>query len=91
MLSCARYVNSFKIERLFMDVFHPRTPQNQKTGDTILICPYSKSIIQHQLGGARIKNNFIISYMTMVDPDTGWFEIIEVPKFDLNKIMRVND
>ena len=28
--------------------------------------------------------------MTMINPDTGWFEIFEVPCFNLNEVARVN-
>ena len=29
--------------------------------------------------------------MMMIDPATGWFEIAEIPKFDLNEVMAGND
>ena len=38
------------------------------------IGPYSKSIRQHQPGGAIIKTDFSLNCMTVIDPATGWFE-----------------
>ena len=29
--------------------------------------------------------------MTMIDPDTGWFEIVKIPTFDLEEVELVND
>ena len=29
--------------------------------------------------------------MTMIDPATGWFEIVEIPTFDLEEVKIVND
>ena len=55
-----------------------------------LINPYRKYIIQQHLGGTFIKNNGSITCMTMTDPATGWFEIVEVPKFNLDEVTRVN-
>ena len=55
------------------------------------IGPYIKSIRQHQPGSATIKSGVSLTCMEMVDPKTGWFEISEVPKFDLNDVMGSND
>ena len=41
-----------------------------------LIGPYRKSIIQQQPGGAIIQKNASLTFMMMVDPNTGWFEIV---------------
>ena len=51
-----------------------------------LIGPYSKSIRQQQPSGTVIRNNSIPTCMTMIDPATGWFEIFEIPMFDLEKV-----
>ena len=56
-----------------------------------LIDPYSNSIRQHQPGGTVICNNSSITYMTMIDPTTGWFEIVKIPTFDLNEVVIGND
>ena len=60
-----------------------------KPWDTVhvnLIVPYSKSIRQQQPCGAIITNNFILACMMMIYPSTGWFEVVEVLKFDLNGV-----
>ena len=51
-----------------------------------LIGPYSKSIRQHQPGGTVILNNNSVSFMTIIDLTTGWFEIFEIPTFDLKEV-----
>ena len=56
-----------------------------------LIVTYSKFIRQHQPGGAIINNNFSITCMPMIEPATGWFEIVEVPMFDLNEVTEGNN
>ena len=56
-----------------------------------LICTYRKYRRQQQLGGAIIKNNVILTCMTIIDPTMGWFEIIKVLKFDLDEITGGND
>ena len=56
-----------------------------------LIGLYSKSIIQQQPGGAIIKNNVSLAGMIMIDPAMGWFEIFEVPLYDLHELMGFND
>ena len=40
---------------------------------------YSKSIIQHQIGDDIISNNVSLTFRTIIDPATGWFEIVEIP------------
>ena len=56
-----------------------------------LVGLYRKSIRQHQPGGVIIRKNVNLTRMTMNDPATGWFEIIEIPTFDLNKVTAGND
>ena len=56
-----------------------------------LIGPYSKSIRQQHPGGAIIKNNFSLAFMTMIDPYMGWFEIFKVPTFYLYEVTSGND
>ena len=48
-----------------------------------LIGPYINSIRQQHPGGILIRNNSNLTYMTMIDPATGWFNIVEIPTFDL--------
>ena len=56
-----------------------------------LIGLYSKYIIQQKLGGAIIKNNVSLTCMMVIDPVKGWFEIVEIPTYDLDKVMDGND
>ena len=56
-----------------------------------LVVPYIKSIIQHKTGDATTSNDASLTFMTMINPATGWFEIIEVPMFYLDKVTGGND
>ena len=56
-----------------------------------LIGPYNKSIRQQQTGGAIIRKNYSLTCMTIIDPATGWFEIFEIPTFDIDEVMAGND
>ena len=56
-----------------------------------LIGPYRKSIRQQQPGGSVIRKNVSLTCMMMIDPDTGWFEIVEIPMFDLKEVTLGND
>ena len=51
-----------------------------------LIGPYSKSIRQQQTGGTVVRKNYSLTCMTMIEPNTGWFEIFKIPRFDLEKV-----
>ena len=65
-----------------------------KPWDTLyldLIGPYTKYIIQQHPGDAIINNNGTLTWMMMIDPATGWFEIFEVPTFELDDITVGND
>ena len=52
-----------------------------------LIGPYSKSIIQQQPDGTVIFNNPNLTCMKIIDPATGWFEIIEIRTFCLKEVV----
>ena len=56
-----------------------------------LICPYSKSIRQHQPGGTIIWKNASITCTTMIGPATGWFEIVKIPTLSLKEVTEGND
>ena len=65
-----------------------------KTWDLVhvdLIVPYSESIKQQQPWGIIIKNNVILTCMTMISVTTGWFKIIELPTYDLDEVMVSKD
>ena len=55
-----------------------------------LIVPYSKSIIKQQPGGAIIIKNVSLTCMTMIDPATGWFKIVEIPTYDIDDVTSGN-
>ena len=55
-----------------------------------LIGPYSNSTRQHKTYGMIINKDVRFTCMKMIDPATGWFEIFEVPCFDLNEVARGN-
>ena len=38
-----------------------------------------------------IRNNVSLNYMTMIDPATGWFKIVEILAYNLDKVMVSND
>ena len=56
-----------------------------------LIVPYSQSTRQYHQHGAIIKNNASITYMMMINPATGWFEIVKVKTYDLDEVTGGND
>ena len=56
-----------------------------------LIVPHINSIIQQHTGGTVILKNASLTCVTMIDPGTGWFEIVEIPMFDLEEVALGND
>ena len=50
-----------------------------------LIGPYVKYIRQQQTGGDTTTSNL------MIDPTTGWFEIFEIPTYDIDEVTGGND
>ena len=56
-----------------------------------LIGLYRKSIRQQQPVVDIINNDVSLTSMKIIDPATGWFEIFEVPTFDLDKVKNWND
>ena len=76
----------FKKRNTLYGHLQPNNTAELKPWDLVhvdLIGPYRKSIIQHQPGGAVISNNASLTCMTMIYPATGWFDIVEIPRFDL--------
>ena len=72
----------------------PKNIVELKPWDTVhvdLIVPYRKSIRQQQPGGTVIRKNDGLNCMTMIDPTTGWFEIVEITTFDLKEVKIGND
>ena len=56
-----------------------------------LMVLYSKYIIQQHPGGAIIKKNVSLTCMMMINPTTGWSEIVKVPTYDLDEVPGVYD
>ena len=52
---------------------------------------YIQSIRQHQTGDAIIRNDVGMNYRTMIEPATGWFDIVEIMTQDLDEVMTGND
>ena len=51
---------------------------------------YENYIRQKQSGGDIIKKDVSLTCMTMFYPVTDWFEIVEVPMFDLEEVAAGN-
>ena len=43
------------------------------------------------MGGNTINNHVSLTCMTMIYPAMGWFEIVKVSTFELDKVTDVND
>ena len=56
-----------------------------------LIGPYRRSMIQKKPGVNVIYKKDRIPCMTMIDPASGWFEIVEITTFNLKEVMAGND
>ena len=85
-IRCVRHVKSSKRERLFYGNLPPKNIAELKPWGSVhvdLIGTYRKSIRQQEPGVSIIRNNDRLTCMTMVEPATGWFEIFEIPTFDL--------
>ena len=52
---------------------------------------YRKSTRQQQPGDTVIQKNAILTCTTMIEPATGWFDIVEIPMFDLGEVTIGND
>ena len=74
----------FKNRKTFYLYLSPKIIAELKPLNSVhvyMIGTYSMFISQHQPGGAIIKDNVIITCMTMIDPYAIWFEIVEVPTY----------
>ena len=72
----------------------PKNIAELKKWDTVhvdLMGPYIKSIRQKYPGGTVIQNNASLTCLTMIDPATGWFEIVDIPTLDPKEVTIVND
>ena len=55
-----------------------------------LIGPYTKKVTQQQADGSTMLVELQLTCMTFIDPATGWFEIAEVPYYDIDDIKKGN-
>ena len=62
-----------------------------RTVHTDLIGPYSITTKQTQPSGKTKEVELQLTAMTMVDPATGWFEIVEVPHYNIEEIVNDKD
>ena len=84
----------FKNRKTLYGHLPPKIIAELKLWDTVhmeLIVIYSKSIRQHHPGGTVIRHNSSLTCMPMIDPTTGWLEIVETPTFDLEEVTIGND
>ena len=84
----------FKKRKTIYGHLPPKNIAELKPWDLVhvdLIGPYSKSIIQQQPGYATIWKNVSMTCMTMIDPATDWFKIVEIPTFNLDDVTGGND
>ena len=56
-----------------------------------IIVQYVDSIIQQHPGRDIIKNNYSLTCIKMIDPNTEWFDIAEIPTLDLYEVTADND
>lgn len=69
----------------------PKNVGDLKPWNTVhvdLIGPYSLLAQQEQPDGSQKQKEFQLTCMTMIDPDTGWFEIVEVPNYIIQDIQK---
>ena len=52
----------------------------------LVIGPYTKTVKQHQRGNTVKEIDLHLTCMTFIDPSTGWFEIAQVPYFDIDNV-----
>ena len=84
----------FKNRKTLYGHLPPNNTEELKPWDTVhiyLIGPYIKSIIKHHPDGTAIQNNYSLTCTTMIELATCWFEIVEIPTFDLEEVKIGND
>ena len=84
----------FKNRKTLYGHLPPKNIAELKPWDLVhvdLIGPNIKSIIQQQTVSAIIRNNVSLTYMTMIEPTTGWFKIVEIPTYYIDEVTGGND
>ena len=61
------------------------------TVHTDLIGPYTVTTNQYQVDGSVKEVTLQLTCMTMLDPVTGWFEIVEFPQYITQEIQTSKD
>ena len=61
------------------------------TVHTDLIGPYTVTTNQYQVDGSTREVTLQLTCMTMLDPVTGWFEIVEVPQYIAQELQESKD
>ena len=61
------------------------------TVHTDLIGPYTVTTNQYQVDGSIKEVTLQLTCMTMLDPVTGWFEIVEVPQYIAQELQQTKD
>ena len=64
--------------------------KNLQPWDTVhtdLVGPYSVTTQQYQPDGSQKEVTLQLTCMTMLDPATGWFEIVEVPSYIVEELV----
>ena len=88
--SCQKY----KKRRVKYGKMPPKTIKDQlepwHTVHVDLIGPYNKKVKQQQADGTVQVVELQLTCMTFIDPATGWFEMAEVPYYDIDDIKKGN-
>lgn len=85
--------NEFKVKRKKYGHLPPKIMEESKRWDTVhvdLIGPYTVHINQRLPDGKLSRKEVQLTCMTMIDPATGWFEIAEVPSFNIDDVRKGN-
>ena len=59
--------------------------------NTYLVGPYANSIRQHNPASAILHKESYLTCMKIINPMMAWFEIVEVPWFDLKNVADGNN
>ena len=85
---------SIKKRNTLYENLPPKNTAELKPWDSMnveLIGIYRNSIRKQNPGGAIIRNDVSMTYMAMINPATGWFEVVEIPTKNLDEVIGGND
>jgi hypothetical protein len=83
---CQQYKNKRKYGHVPAKTIEDLVPW--RTVHIDLIGPYTITVKQTQPGGEIKEIELKLTAMTMVDPATGWFEIVEVPYYSIEDVKK---